>query len=100
MGANHEALWQIDSKDFGLEKAYCCVASNAKDFARFGKLYKNHGYWNGKKILDSSFIAKSTKGRFKESPHYGYGWWIIPEYKGKRFFYDAWPPWSICNCST
>ena len=20
MGANHEALWQIDSKDFGLEK--------------------------------------------------------------------------------
>lgn len=86
MGANHEALWQIDSEDFGLEKAYCCVASNAKDFARFGKLYKNHGYWNGKKILDSSFVATSTKGRFKESPHYGFGWWIIPNYNGKRFF--------------
>lgn len=86
MGANHDALWQIDSEDFGLEKAYCCVASNAKDFARFGKLYKNHGYWNGQKVLDSSFIAKATTARFKESPHYGYGWWIIPNHKGKRFY--------------
>ena len=76
MGAEGEALWQLDSKEMGLEKAYCCLASNARDFARFGKLYKNYGKWNGKTILDSTFISKSLKPRFAESPQYGYGWWL------------------------
>lgn len=85
-GAEHEALWQVDSEEFGLEKAYCCIASNARDFARFGKLYRDYGKWNGKQILDSVFIAKSITPRFKESPEYGYGWWLLQDYKGKNFF--------------
>ena len=66
-------------------KAYCCIATNAKDFARFGKLYKDHGKWNGKQILDSTFVAKSIKPRFKESPKYGYGWWLHKD-EDKSFF--------------
>ena len=85
MGAEGEALWQLDSKEKGLEKAYCCLASNARDFARFGKLYKNYGKWNGKTILDSTFIAKSLKPRFAESPQYGYGWWL-EDYNDQRVF--------------
>ena len=68
-----------------MEKAYCCLASNARDFARFGKLYKDHGRWNGKQILDSTFIAKSLKPRFEESPEYGYGWWLN-EFEGGKIF--------------
>ena len=79
------ALWQLDSHSNGMEKAFCCLASNARDFARFGKLYKNHGKWNGKQILDSSFVALSLKPRFQESPEYGYGWWL-DTYKGKKVF--------------
>ena len=86
MGAENEALWQLDEADTGIEKAYCCIASNARDFARFGKLYKQNGKWNGKQILDSAFIAKSLKPRFAESPEYGYGWWMH-EIKGKKLFY-------------
>lgn len=85
MGAEHEALWQIDSEVGGLEKAYCCVASNARDFARFGKLYKDYGNWNGKQLLDSSFVVKSVTPRFPESPEYGYGWWLL-DHMGKHFF--------------
>ena len=48
MGAEHKFLWQLDSEEKGLEKAYCCIASNARDFARLSKLYKNHGKWDGK----------------------------------------------------
>ena len=40
MGFESQALWQLDSEESGMEKVYCCFASNAKDFARFGKLYK------------------------------------------------------------
>ena len=43
MGAETIALWQIDSKESGMEKAYCCIAATARDFARFGKLYIDKG---------------------------------------------------------
>lgn len=86
MGAENDALWQLDEADTGIEKAYCCIASNARDFARFGKLYKQNGKWNGKQILDSTFIAKSLKPRFAESPEYGYGWWLHI-IKGKKIYY-------------
>lgn len=76
LGSENETLWQVDSEGHDLVKAYCCIASNAKDFARFGKLYKDHGKWNGKQLLDSAFIAKSITPRFTESPEYGYGWWL------------------------
>ena len=72
-------------KKHDLVKAYCCIASNAKDFARFGKLYKDHGTWKGQQILDSTFIAKSIKPRFHESPQYGYGFWLHQQ-NGKNFF--------------
>ncbi|WP_281847413.1 serine hydrolase domain-containing protein [Olleya namhaensis] len=76
LGSENPTLWQLDSAEDDLVKAYCCIASNAKDFARFGKLYKDHGKWNGQQILDSAFVAKSLKPRFPSSPEYGYGWWL------------------------
>lgn len=85
MGAENEALWQTDHEK-GMVKAYCCIASNARDFARFGKLYKQNGKWNGKQILDSSFVAKSVEKRFQTSPEYGYGFWLS-DYKNKKIFY-------------
>ena len=85
MGFENEALWQLDSEESGMEKAYCCFASNAKDFARFGKLYKNNGKWNNKILLDSTFINKATNPVFNASPYYGYGWWLY-NYNGKKVY--------------
>ena len=85
LGAENDALWQTDKKN-GTEKAYCCFAGNARDFARLGKLYKQNGRWNGVSVLDSNFVATSTKARFKASPEYGYGWWLH-NYKSNKIFY-------------
>ena len=76
MGFEKEALWQLDDAKNKLAKSYCCISSNARDFARFGKLYKDHGKWNGIQVLDSTFVATSIKSRFKDSPEYGYGFWL------------------------
>lgn len=86
LNSENATLWQVDSKENNLVKAYCCIASNAKDFARYGKLFKDHGQWNGKQILDSAFVAKSITPRFDESQEYGYGWWLIQNYNGRDFF--------------
>lgn len=76
LGMKNDALWQLDSEESGMEKAYCCIASNARDFARFGKLFKNYGEWNNTQILDSSFVATAINPRFEDSPEYGYGFWL------------------------
>lgn len=86
MGMKNDALWQLDSKESGMEKAYCCIASNARDFARFGKLFKAHGEWYGEQILDSAFVATAIQARFEESPQYGHGLWLS-NFKDKEIFY-------------
>lgn len=86
MGAENEALWQLDEAPDGIEKGYCCIASNARDFARFGKLYLNDGKWNGKQLLDSAFVKKCITPRFEKSPQYGYGWWMHT-ISGKDLYY-------------
>jgi len=85
MGAENNALWQIDSKKNNTVKAYCCFNSNARDFARFGKLYKDLGKWGEKRIIDSAFVKKSISQRFKKSPEYGYGFWL-GEFNNNSFF--------------
>lgn len=85
LGFENNALWQIDGNKNESIKAYCCFNSNARDFARFGKLYKDFGKWNGTQILDSSFVAKSIKPRFEKSPEYGYGFWLGEVNKNKFF---------------
>jgi CubicO group peptidase (beta-lactamase class C family) len=85
LGMKEDAFWQLDSEESGMEKAYCCIASNARDFAKFGKLFKDNGKWNGEQLLDSEFVATATKQKFKDSPQYGYGFWLS-DYDGKEIF--------------
>lgn len=76
MQAKHDAKWHTDEK--GTELAYCCFNSNARDFARFGRLMLHKGNWNGKQILDSSFVQMATTGALV--PYYGYAFWNISGY--------------------
>lgn len=85
LGMEDNALWQLDGLESGMEKTYCCISSNARDFSKIGMLYKNHGKWNGKQLLDSTFTAISTQPKFKDAPEYGYGFWLS-NHLGKHSF--------------
>ena len=93
LGAVSDAYWSLDHTD-GMEKAYCCIYSNARDFARLAKLYLQQGNWNGQQLIDSSFVNNSITPSGLIDPdihnkidYYGYQWWIIPDYKGNKVFY-------------
>jgi len=73
INATDQAEWMID-KQGGVEKAYCCINSNALDFARFGQLYLDKGNWNGVQLIDSSFVEASLSADLEA--HYGYSWWL------------------------
>jgi CubicO group peptidase (beta-lactamase class C family) len=92
MGAKMSAFWSLDHKD-GMEKAYCCFNSNARDFARLGQLFLDSGRWQGHQLVSEAYVKQSVKlaGLVDDdgTPNlrYGYSWWVVPEYKGHFIFY-------------
>ncbi|MCD8265228.1 MAG: hypothetical protein LUD02_14640 [Tannerellaceae bacterium] len=60
MQAEEDALWSLDHTN-GMEKAYCCFNSNARDFARFGQLVLNKGEWNGQQLISRTYLEKAIE---------------------------------------
>ena len=93
MNAEEDALWSLDKKD-GIEKAYCCFNSNARDFARFGQLILNEGEWNGGQLISSSYLKEATTPdtsllfkEYNETNHcYGFQFWHLT-YNGMEIPY-------------
>ncbi|MBL4593201.1 MAG: serine hydrolase [Flavobacteriales bacterium] len=92
IGAKNAALWSLDEKD-GREKAYCCFYSNARDFARIGKLYLNGGIWNKRRIVSQQYIDATTCSAYELKDKsgmpvdfYGYQMWMT-YYKDMDIFY-------------
>jgi CubicO group peptidase (beta-lactamase class C family) len=56
LGMEYPATWSYDSDEHGMVKAFCCLNARARDFAKFGQLYLNHGEWNGKMVLSAEWV--------------------------------------------
>jgi CubicO group peptidase (beta-lactamase class C family) len=83
MGAKHDALWSLDEKE-GMEKAFCCFNSNARDFARWGQLILNKGKWNGNQLISEDYLNEAITAadyliddEGNHVDYYGYQWWLI-----------------------
>lgn len=83
IGAEHPAYWSLD-KEGGLERVFCCLNSNARDFARIGKLIEHDGIWNGDTIVSPEYVRRSTSPAQlklsvggKENNKYGFQWWVL-----------------------
>jgi CubicO group peptidase (beta-lactamase class C family) len=90
IGAEYPAEWTID-REGGMEKASCCIYSNARDFARIGALYLHLGNMYGNQLVDTSFVLESIMpapllNEGKPNLEYGYQWWIS-EVDGNKIFY-------------
>lgn len=92
LGAEKPALWSLDKRK-GIEKAYCCFNSNARDFARIGNLVLNQGQFANKRIVSEDYIEKITtpvKYLTNEDAemvdYYGLHWWIM-NYEGQKIPY-------------
>lgn len=91
LGAKNSAFWSLDDKD-GVEKAYCCFNSNARDLARLGQLYLKNGNWKGVQIVPEDFVASSIvpadlveHDTGEKLKRYGYSWWMC-DYRGDHIY--------------
>ena len=89
LGAKRSAKWSLDHAD-GMEKAYCCFNSNARDFSRLGLLYLHEGNWKGKQLLPAEYVREAVQAAplqdetGKPNHSYGFQWWII-QYNNKNY---------------
>ncbi len=89
LGAKNDALWSVDNPE-GIEKAYCCFNSNARDFARIGQLILNEGMYDDIQVVSKAYLDSATRAAnyLKDEmgnpvDFYGYQFWVV-NYKGYR----------------
>lgn len=61
LGMETQGSWSIDHAPDGLEKTGCCLATTARDVAKFGRLYLNKGLWDGRRIVSEAWVTESTR---------------------------------------
>lgn len=60
MGAESDAFWSLDNAG-GDEKAFCCIYSTSRDFARIGRLLVNGGNWKGKQLIPAWYFKEMVR---------------------------------------
>ena len=84
LGVENDAYWTLSNNK---EVANGGLHVSLRDFARFGRLYKNNGNFEGEQLIPESWIKDSiaTNSPHLKAPHngesdselgYGYQWWI------------------------
>jgi len=85
LGMESDLYWIIDNG--GVEWASAGMNATLRDYAKLGRLYLNHGQWNGAQILAADWVRQSLRPssaralprqrRTADSSWgYGYQWWI------------------------
>jgi CubicO group peptidase (beta-lactamase class C family) len=77
------ARWMTDSQGYYIGGSDMCLT--ARDMARFGLLYLQHGMWNGRSIVPTQWVNISTRPQISlRQPgfwhpaytDYGFLWWL------------------------
>ncbi len=87
LGMEDAGYWLVDG--VGMELAYAGLNLTARDYAKFGELYRNGGAWRGRRLVPESWVKASVRsdaahlapGRTVLADHtlplgYGYQWWL------------------------
>src|SRR5690606_17871959 len=91
IGSEHDAYWSLD-KENGDEKAFCCLYSTSRDFARLGRLILHEGKWGEKQVVPAWYIREMVRNEKMETEEgvpnsrYGYQIWTYHE-NGKEYIY-------------
>ncbi len=85
LGMEQNAEWSTDES--GMEKTYCCIHSNARDFAKLGQLFLDDGKVDSEQILNLDFINQMKTPTEKSEEIYGMGFWINYDNPVKHYYF-------------
>jgi CubicO group peptidase (beta-lactamase class C family) len=85
LGMEQNAEWTIDEN--GMEKTFCCIHSNSRDFAKLGQLFLDDGKSGNLQILNLNFIEKMRTPTKLSNGTYGMGLWINNDAPVKHYYF-------------
>lgn len=85
LGMEQNADWSVDES--GMEKTYCCIHSNSRDFAKLGQLFIDDGKVGNEQILNLDFIEQMRTPTEKSDEIYGMGFWINNDNPIKHYYF-------------
>jgi CubicO group peptidase (beta-lactamase class C family) len=91
LGMGQAASWSVDGRKHHEVKAFCCINASAGDYARFGQLYLDKGYRDGKSIVPENWVEESLTIRndSKDSRGYPYTYFWRVRKNGEFFSYGV-----------
>ena len=80
IGIEKKTLWRDEAQNV---LTYCCIDMSARDYAKFGQLFSNGGFWNGEQIISKELVDETFKYVWDtpnwwtdEKRGYSLHWWV------------------------
>lgn len=93
LGMESDAMIGLDDKRNRVAKSYAGLTTNIRDLAKVGRLFLNNGNWDGKQIIDSTYIARclfpnaaGIKGKAQGRYSYSWYWGFTDSYYTHNIF--------------
>lgn len=116
LGMENGASWSLDDKRHRTAKAFGGLNATAIDLAKIGRLYLQHGNWEGQQIVSEEWVKKSTVPDGRHNG-YQYQWrfitsifketypdslsalaaWNSPDNKHSKCIFKIWKDASVQN---
>ena len=85
LGMEQNASWTTDEN--GMEKNFCCIHSNARDYAKLGQLLLNNGKVDSVQIISKEYLSRMLTPTKESNGAYGYSIWINNDAKYKHYYF-------------
>ena len=89
------ALIDIDSRKHRVPHTFGGITLTMKDLAKIGRLYLNHGLWDGKRIVSEDWIRQSTEYDASNGG-YHFNWYNSSSYGAKKTQSPGYYALGIC----
>ncbi|MGC4129802.1 MAG: serine hydrolase [Bergeyella sp.] len=85
LGMEHNAEWTTD--DYEMEKTFCCIQSNARDYAKLGQLMLNDGKADSIQLISKNYLDRMRTPTKESKGIYGYSVWINNDFKYPYYYF-------------
>ena len=85
LGMEQNASWTTDENR--MEKTFCCIHANTKDYAKLGQLLLNEGKVDSVQVISKNYISRMITPTKESNGAYGYGIWVNNDAKIKHYYF-------------
>ena len=85
LGMEQNAYWSTDENK--MEKSFCCIHANSRDFAKLGQLLLDEGKVDSLQIISQDYIKKMITPTKESNFSYGYGIWTNPNFEYPYYYF-------------